>query len=128
MSTGDGKPRVLDEKQTSVYKRALGQEYHLRMKASRAVYTEISRKFPTMPFTIRALEDSKAKLGIIECVNHDLLHPYSVLHEVRLDLALFLFSLSFSLKKKKKTESVSPALTTNRCGEICVIYRKRENS
>jgi hypothetical protein len=34
-----------------------------------------------MPFTARALEEKRARLGLVECVNHDLLQPYPVLHE-----------------------------------------------
>ncbi|KAK1351593.1 ERBB-3 BINDING PROTEIN 1 [Heracleum sosnowskyi] len=80
-STGDGKPKMLDEKQTTVYKRAVDQNYHLKMKASRFIFSEISQKFPIMPFTARALEEKRARLGLVECVNHDLLQPYPVLHE-----------------------------------------------
>ncbi|KAL5742511.1 hypothetical protein ACOSP7_029243 [Xanthoceras sorbifolium] len=80
-STGDGKPKLLDEKQTTVYKRAVDKNYHLKMKASRFIFSEISQKFPIMPFTARALEEKRARLGLVECVNHDLLQPYPVLHE-----------------------------------------------
>lgn len=81
-STGEGKPKVLDEKHTTVYKRALDKEYNLKMKASRYVFSEINKKFPTMPFTIRVLEDAgRARLGLVECLNHELLHAYPVLHE-----------------------------------------------
>ena len=31
-STGEGKPKVIDEKETNVYKRALDKEYNLKMK------------------------------------------------------------------------------------------------
>ena len=51
VSTGEGKARVLDEKQTTVYKRALDQEYKLKLKASRSIFTEINKRYPTMPFT-----------------------------------------------------------------------------
>lgn len=80
-STGDGKPRLLDEKQTTIYKRAVDKSYHLKMKASRFIFSEISQKFPIMPFSARALEEKRARLGLVECVNHDLLQPYPVLHE-----------------------------------------------
>ena len=39
-----------------------------------------------MPFTIRSLEDSKVRFGIVECVNHELVHAYPVLHEKNGDL------------------------------------------
>ncbi|XP_031396369.1 ERBB-3 BINDING PROTEIN 1-like [Punica granatum] len=85
-STGEGKPKLLDEKQTTIYKRAVDRNYHLKMKASRFIFSEISQKFPIMPFTARALEEKRARLGLVECVNHDLLQPYPVLHEKPGDL------------------------------------------
>eukprot|EP00897_Mesotaenium_endlicherianum_P003146 jgi/Mesen1/285/ME1155825C09446 len=86
MSTGEGKPRLLDERQTTIYKRALDKNYHLKMKASRFIFSEINQKFPIMPFTARALEEKRARLGLVECVNHELLNPYPVLHEKPGDL------------------------------------------
>lgn len=80
-STGDGKPKLLDERQTTIYKRAVDKSYHLKMKASRFIFSDISQKFPIMPFTARALEEKRARLGLVECVNHGLLQPYPVLHE-----------------------------------------------
>ncbi|KAJ0978293.1 hypothetical protein J5N97_013776 [Dioscorea zingiberensis] len=85
-STGEGKPRLLDERQTTVYKRAVDKNYHLKMKSSRFIFSEISQKFPIMPFSARALEEKRARLGLVECVNHDLLQPYPVLHEKPGDL------------------------------------------
>ena len=85
-----GKPKVLDEKETSVYKRALDREYSLKLKASRAIFSEINKKFPTMPFASREIgkdkPTSQARLGIVECLNHELLHPYPVLREKAGDL------------------------------------------
>ncbi|XP_077233043.1 ERBB-3 BINDING PROTEIN 1 [Tasmannia lanceolata] len=85
-STGDGKPKLLDERQTTIYKRAVDKNYHLKMKSSRFIFSEISQKFPIMPFTARALEEKRARLGLVECMNHDLLQPYPVLHEKPGDL------------------------------------------
>ncbi|CAD5172550.1 unnamed protein product, partial [Musa acuminata subsp. malaccensis] len=85
-STGEGKPKLLDEKQTTIYKRAVDKNYHLKMKSSRFIFSEISQKFPIMPFSARALEEKRARLGLVECVNHDLLQPYPVLHEKPGDL------------------------------------------
>lgn len=81
MSSGEGKARVLDEKETTVYKRALDQEYKLKMKSSRSIFSEINKKHPTMPFTVRNLDSKQSRLGLLECLNHGLLHPYPVLHE-----------------------------------------------
>ena len=39
----------------------------------------MNHRFPTLPFTLRALEDEKqARMGVVECLKHDLLHPYPV--------------------------------------------------
>lgn len=81
VSTGEGKTRVLDEKETAIYKRALEEQYKLKMKASRALFSEVNKRFPTMPFALRSLEAAQARFGLVECLNHGLLHPYPVLHE-----------------------------------------------
>ena len=82
MSTGEGKPRELGQHRTTVFKRMVDQKYSLKVKASRMLFNEITKKYPALPFTLRGFEDEKgAKLGIRECVNHNLLQPYQVLHE-----------------------------------------------
>ncbi|XP_019248970.1 PREDICTED: ERBB-3 BINDING PROTEIN 1-like [Nicotiana attenuata] len=52
-STGEGKPILLDEKQTTIYKRTVDKSCNLKMKASRVIFREISQKVPIMPFTAR---------------------------------------------------------------------------
>jgi len=79
VSTGDGKSREKDVR-TTVYKKS-EQTYALKMKASRMFYSEASNKFGLMPFTLRAFDEKKARLGIGECVNHELMIPYQVLYE-----------------------------------------------
>jgi len=80
MSSGEGKPRELDTR-TFVYKRAVEQNYQLKMQASRYVFNEINKRFPTFPFSLRALDEKKGKLGVTEMLKHGLLHPYPVLYE-----------------------------------------------
>ncbi|CAI4225512.1 unnamed protein product [Auanema sp. JU1783] len=80
-STGKGKPKDLDTR-TTVYKRNEEVQYSLKMKASRAFYTECANKNGAMPFTLRSFEDeTKAKMGVIECEKHGLVRPYQVLYE-----------------------------------------------
>jgi len=80
ISSGDGKGKE-KEARTTVYKRT-EQTYALKMKASRMFYSEVSNKFTMMPFTLRAFDDEKkARLGVGECVNHELMIPYPVLFE-----------------------------------------------
>jgi curved DNA binding protein len=81
VSTGEGKPKEGDYR-TTVYKRELDTQYNLKIKSARAFFTEVNKKYPTLPFAIRAFEDSTAaKIGVKECVAHDLLTPYPVLIE-----------------------------------------------
>lgn len=81
MSTGDGKPREGDAR-TTVYKRRVDKTYNLRIKGSRQFINEVNRRFPIFPFTLRASEDERtAKLGVKECVSHELVAPYQVLYE-----------------------------------------------
>ena len=81
MSTGEGKPKQ-GEDRTTVFKRNIEEKYSLKMKASRAFFSEVNQRFPTMPFTLRAGADEKAwRLGVTECVKHDLFIEYPVLYE-----------------------------------------------
>ena len=81
ISTGEGKPRE-SEFRTTVYKRELDAQYNLKIKSSRAFFTEVNKRFPTLPFAIRALEDTVgAKVGVKECIEHDLITGYPVLTE-----------------------------------------------
>jgi curved DNA binding protein len=51
ISTGDGKSRQMDTR-TTVYKRT-EETYNLKMKASRAFFSEVCAKFDVMPFSLR---------------------------------------------------------------------------
>jgi hypothetical protein len=56
--------------------------YNLKLKHSRLFFHTISEKYPTMPFSIASLKDATtARVGVAECVNHDMLHMYPVLTE-----------------------------------------------
>ncbi|KAL2912335.1 hypothetical protein HK105_208182 [Polyrhizophydium stewartii] len=94
VSTGEGKSRSLDTR-TTVYKRNADQTYQLKMKTSRAVFSQIVKDHGTMAFTLRALEDEKkGRMGILECTTHGLVTPYPVLHEKDgVDLAHFMFTV-----------------------------------
>ena len=80
VSSGEGKPRETDLR-TTVYKK---KEfiYQLRMKSSRVFLSEVEKRFGLMPFTLRNFEDEKrARMGVIECANHDLVEPYPIYQE-----------------------------------------------
>ena len=81
VSSGEGKPRE-DEARCTVFKRELEQVYNLKMKSARAFFVEVNKRFPTLPFSIRAMNDqTAAKVGVRECLNHDMLIPYPVYSE-----------------------------------------------
>ncbi|XP_077459989.1 proliferation-associated protein 2G4-like [Stigmatopora argus] len=81
ISTGEGKARD-GGLRTTIYKRDASKQYGLKMKTSRTFFSEVERRFDAMPFTLRAFEDeAKARLGVVECAKHELLQPFSVLHE-----------------------------------------------
>ncbi len=80
------------ETRTTVYKKT-NETYMLKMKASRALFTEVSAKCGTMPFSLRNLEDEKkARMGIVECVSHKLVEPFTVLYEKPCESPFFLVS------------------------------------
>ncbi|CAH1249660.1 proliferation-associated protein 2G4-like [Branchiostoma lanceolatum] len=81
VSSGEGKGRE-QETRTTVFKRQMERVYQLKMKASRAFFSDVANRFATMPFTLRLMDDEKkARMGVVECVNHELLTPFPVLYE-----------------------------------------------
>lgn len=80
MSTGEGKTREVNAR-TTIFKRAVDQNYLLKLAAARKVFSEVNTRFPALPFTLRWIEDKHARFGMTELVNHGLVHPYPVLYE-----------------------------------------------
>ncbi|KAL0577130.1 hypothetical protein V5O48_004844 [Marasmius crinis-equi] len=81
VSTGeDGKARA-EESRTTIYQRDSTVTYQLKMKNSRAVFSEVQKKAGAFPFNIRVLEDEKrARMGLQEAVQHSLVKPYEVVY------------------------------------------------
>lgn len=81
VSTGEGKPKE-GEFRTTVFKRELDTQYNLKSKSARSFFTEVNKKYPTLPFSIRSFQEAvAAKVGVMECLQHDLLNAYPVLVE-----------------------------------------------
>jgi len=80
MTTGEGKSRE-EASRTTVYKRAIDRSYQLKLQASRQLFSEIQKRFPVHPFSLRSLDEKKRRLGVVELVKHDLLQAYPVLFE-----------------------------------------------
>ena len=70
----------LEESRTTIYQKDSTVTYQLKMKTSRAVFSEVQKKAGAFPFNIRVLEDEKkARLGLQEAVQHGLVKPYEVM-------------------------------------------------
>ncbi|KAG1821637.1 peptidase M24, structural domain-containing protein [Suillus subaureus] len=79
-SGDDGKARIEDSR-TTIYQKDSSVTYQLKMKNSRAVFSEVQKKAGAFPFNVRALEDEKrARLGLQEAVQHGLIKPYEVVY------------------------------------------------
>mmetsp|Transcript_3248 Transcript_3248/g.7786 ORF Transcript_3248/g.7786 Transcript_3248/m.7786 type:complete len:395 (+) Transcript_3248:190-1374(+) len=81
MSTGEGKGKETEVRST-VFKRAVDTAYNLKTQKARQFISEINRRFPVLPFTLRAIEDEQvARIGVSEARRHELLEEYPVLKE-----------------------------------------------
>merc|ERR1712176_928401 len=94
MSTGEGKSKESDFKCT-VFKRAVEKTYNLKTQKARQFISEVQKRFPALPFTLRAIEDEQvARVGISEARRHELLEEYPVLKEKDKEfIAQFKFTL-----------------------------------
>eukprot|EP00931_Biecheleriopsis_adriatica_P044940 TRINITY_DN2575_c0_g2_i1.p1 TRINITY_DN2575_c0_g2~~TRINITY_DN2575_c0_g2_i1.p1 ORF type:complete len:404 (-),score=147.15 TRINITY_DN2575_c0_g2_i1:127-1275(-) len=81
MSTGEGKGKESELRHT-VYKRAPDVMYGLKTQKARQFISEVGKRFPALPFTLRAIEDEQvARVGVSEAKRHELLEEYPVLKE-----------------------------------------------
>ncbi|PBK75701.1 proliferation-associated protein 1 [Armillaria solidipes] len=79
-SGDDGKARI-EESRTTLFQRDSAITYQLKMKTSRAVFSEVQKKAGAFPFNVRVLEDEKrARMGLQEAVQHSLVKPYEVIY------------------------------------------------
>merc|ERR1740123_531795 len=82
MSTGEGRAIRKDIHPTTIYKRVVENQYMLKSKFSRSLLKTINSDHPTYPFSLRNFENiTRARAGVKECLNHELLADYPVLHE-----------------------------------------------
>jgi len=65
-----------------VYKRETETQYSLKSKSAREFFSVVNSKYPTLPFSIRGFDNvTGAKVGVKECVEHDLIMGFPVLSE-----------------------------------------------
>merc|ERR1712060_554198 len=81
MSTGEGRGKET-ELRTTVFKRAVETSYLLKTQKARQFISEVNKRFPALPFSLRAIEDEQvARVGVSEAKRHELLEEYPVLKE-----------------------------------------------
>jgi len=86
VSSGEGKPKE-SELRTTVYKRDINRNYVLKSKAARTFFNDVITKYPVFGFSSRCFEDEiTAKIGVKECLEHELINPYPVLIEKQDDV------------------------------------------
>eukprot|EP00753_Platysulcus_tardus_P019908 PLAT7613.2.p2 GENE.PLAT7613.2~~PLAT7613.2.p2 ORF type:complete len:424 (+),score=264.36 PLAT7613.2:53-1273(+) len=78
MTTGDGKLRESDAR-TTVFMRDVERMYRPKLKTSRSLLADITRKHSTLPFSLRAFDERTARLGITELVRQNIVFPHPVL-------------------------------------------------
>ena len=77
VSLGAGKVKNISNRAT--LHRRTATTYGLKRPTSRALLSEVVKKFGTFPFSLRQLEDEKAgKVGVVECVRGGVLRQYEV--------------------------------------------------
>ncbi len=60
----------------------MDMQYNLKSKSARTFFSAVNQKYPTLPFSIRGFEDlTGAKVGVKECLTHELICAYPVLTE-----------------------------------------------
>merc|ERR1712232_1463147 len=70
------------ETRTTVWKRAVENSYILKTQKARQFISEVNRRFPVLPFSLRSIEDEQvARIGVSEARRHELLEEYPVLKE-----------------------------------------------
>merc|ERR1712129_265938 len=94
MSTGEGKPKETEIRST-VFKRNVEKSYNMKTQKARQFMYEVNRRFPTLPFSLRSIEDELvARVGISEAKRHELLEEYPVLREKDKEfVAMFQFTV-----------------------------------
>ena len=77
VSLGSGKVKTVSNRPT-LYRRTT-TTYLLKRANSRAMLSEVVKKFGTFPFSLRQLDDERvAKSGVVECVRGNVLRQYEV--------------------------------------------------
>ncbi|GAA5875468.1 hypothetical protein JCM8547_001676, partial [Rhodosporidiobolus lusitaniae] len=78
VTDGDKAPKNVDSIRNTIFSKTTST-YSLKMKTSRATFSEISQKAGSFPFTLRIMDDEvRARMGVKECVQHQLVKSYDL--------------------------------------------------
>lgn len=81
MTVGEGRCKEADIRST-IYRRANDNEHLMKTQTGKKFMVEARRRFPDLPFSLRAFDDiAAAKVGVSEAKRHGLLHEYPVIRE-----------------------------------------------
>ncbi|KAF2268452.1 curved DNA-binding protein [Lojkania enalia] len=106
VSLGSGKVKTLSNR-TTLHRRT-ATTYGLKRPTSRAILSEVVKKFGTFPFSLRQLDDEKAaKVGVVECVRGGVLRQYEVVGDKNNDPVARLFT-TIAITKNGITRLASP--------------------
>jgi len=91
VSSEDGKISANPEIKTSLYRRDPHTEYMLKMKASREVLSTVMENHQYQTFSLRnlqenekcSLSETKIRLGLKECMNHEVIVDQPVMQEAK---------------------------------------------
>ncbi|GAA5869369.1 hypothetical protein JCM16303_000445 [Sporobolomyces ruberrimus] len=108
VTNGDKTPKTADLQRTTIFSKT-PTTYMLKMKTSRATFSEISTKAGSFPFTLRIMEDeTRARMGVRECVQHNLVKGYDLTTtDKATDLTAQIF-LTFAVTKTGATRISLP--------------------
>jgi methionine aminopeptidase len=113
----------LEESRTTIYQRDHTVSYQLKMKTSRAVFSEVQKKAGPFPFNVRVLEDEKrARMGLQEAVQHSLVKPYEVVYAPCRSLPRTLYVDERDLDTRHRIPSSLPSISRLLCSQGALRY------
>ncbi|KAJ2489698.1 hypothetical protein IWW37_003755 [Coemansia sp. RSA 2050] len=95
MSTGPGIARA-STIDPAVYQRDVNHQYALKLRTSRALFSEVCKRYSVFPFLMRDIVDANQSLraGVSECVKSQLLVPFAVTMDKRAGSVVAQFKLT----------------------------------
>lgn len=86
-----------------MYKRALDRSYNLKIKQSRQFFNDVLGRYPSFCFSMNSFEEPNvARMGLKECLDHELLIPYPILVEKQGEFVAQ-FKMTVMINKAKTT-------------------------